>query len=150
MNRQLLKRRWLGVPLLSVLVSACGHDGFPTVPTPTATSATVLQGSKYQGNMTLATGSTTSFNMTLIARGLAGGTAVTAAPLAAGTLSVTGNFETGTGLTGTVQGTLVGTLDDGTFQGSLSADSAGHTAAGPPDRTPERCASRLYGERSRP
>ena len=117
MNKRRLVITQSGLLMSALLAVACGEPNFPVVPTPVASSAVVLQGTRFQGNITLANGATTSFNMTLIARGLAGG---------AGALSVTGNFETGTGLKGTVQGILDGTLDNGIFHGSLTANSAGH------------------------
>jgi hypothetical protein len=72
--------------------------------------------------MTLANGTTTSFNMTLIARGLATKAARRTRAIAETTVS--GSFSTGSGLTGSVQGSLVGTLENGTFEGSLAATSA--------------------------
>jgi len=124
MTRRLLAQT--SVVILAALASACGKDNFPVTPTPVANSAVVVQGTKYLGTIALANGGTTSFNMTLIARELSGVARVTVR--AVGNPTVTGNFQTGSGLTGTVQGKLTGSLDNGTFDGSLTATSGGRTS----------------------
>ena len=119
----------------ALIVPACGDSDFPTRPAPLASSpVTVQQGDTYQGNVVQGDEST-SFNMTLIARGVAaqassagtgasvlvgrGGTSAASS----GQVEITGNFETGRGLRGAVQGTLEGSLADGKFVGSLTADT---------------------------
>jgi hypothetical protein len=125
MTRRLLLMTQSGL-LISVLASGCSRESFPVTPTPVERFPVVLQGNRYQGNITPASGATTSFNMTVIARGLSAPARVAPATEPPGLLSLTGNFETGSGLRGAVQGTLTGTLDYGTFNGSLTADSGGH------------------------
>src|SRR3954453_6242424 len=92
----------------------------------------LVQGTRFQGNIQLSTGAVTSFNMTLIARGLSNPALARsltgptpAAAVEASAPTVTGNFETGKGLIGTVQGTLTGSLDQGFFDGSLTTTVGG-------------------------
>jgi hypothetical protein len=73
MNRRLLAITQSGLLISAALASGCNKGSFPVTPTPIATSAVVLQGTRYQGNIALASGGTTSFNMTLIARALTQG-----------------------------------------------------------------------------
>ncbi len=81
-------------------------------------------------------GTTSSFNMTIIARGLAQQAASIAAEppvrkdqfstsATIGAVEVSGNYQTGRGLKGAVQGTLDGSLADGKFTGTLTTDRAG-------------------------
>ena len=135
----------LGALMATALLSGCGSENFPASPTPVATSGVVLQSNHYQGSLTLGSGVTTSLNMTMIARGLAGDT-ITAPPVKAVVAppTVTGSFETGTGLSGTIQGSLTGSLDNGVFNGSLTANTGGrvaeqHTPAPSPPQAPHWC-----------
>jgi hypothetical protein len=106
---------------LGVLLAGCGSE-FPVAPAPVATSAVALSGTRYQGTLTLGNGTTTSLNMTLIARGLAA-RALNRRSRAATGISVSGNFSTGNGLTGTIQGSLTGSLENGVFDGSLTTSA---------------------------
>src|SRR6185295_16208233 len=81
--------------------------------------------------VTLSSGVTTSFNMTLIARGLGITSDTTHAAQAPGTVEITGNFETGSGLKGNVGGLLEGTLENGTFQGNLDVPGCSRGYTGP-------------------
>jgi Viral BACON domain/Putative binding domain, N-terminal len=120
----------------AALANTCGGSDFPATPTPVASSPTVQQGTTYQGDIVLPDGATSSFNMTLIARGLAQHTASIAAEppvrkdqfstsATIGAVEVSGNYQTGRGLKGAVQGTLDGSLADGKFSGTLTTDRAG-------------------------
>ena len=104
-------------------MASCGGE-FPVAPTPVATSVVAVSGTRYQGTLTLGNGATTSFNMTLIARGLATRAVNPRIRATVSETSVSGSFSTGNGLTGTVQGSLTGSLENGVFQGSLAATSA--------------------------
>jgi hypothetical protein len=111
--------------LCGIFTIGCNKSEFPTNPTPVAgTPLTTVQGVKLSGNAIVA-GAVTSFSMTLIARAV--DATAPGAPNAQtpGTTEVTGNFELGTGVKGSVAGTLDGTLDNGTFRGNLLADTAG-------------------------
>ncbi len=110
----------LSIWTVCAVMVGCSSETFPVVPTPVANSVSVLQGTRYEGVMTVGSGATTGFNMTLIARGIAGGGFPAESR---DTQSVSGNFETGNGLTGTVEGTLSGGLDNGLFSGSLTTTS---------------------------
>ena len=113
------------VAICALLIVGCNKAEFPTSPSPVAqTPLTTLQGVKVSGNA-LVGGTTTSFNMTLVARAVDATAPGTRHEQTPGTTEVTGNFELGTGVKGSVAGTLEGTLDNGTFRGSLLADTAG-------------------------
>jgi hypothetical protein len=102
-------------------------------PTAVANSnVTTVAGGSWSGNIIINDGATTSFNMTLIARGLGQETGARTRQTV-GTTEVNGNFETGNGLTGTIQGVLQGTLQSGSFDGTLTADAPACTRryAGP-------------------
>ena len=127
-----------GLLMSALLANSCGGSEFPATPTPLASSPTVQQGRTYQGDVVLPDGTTTSFNMTVIARGLAEhapSIALTAPPerksqfstnATVGTVEVSGNYATGRGLKGTVQGSLLkGSLARGEFTGTLTTDAAG-------------------------
>lgn len=119
--------------ICAVLTAGCSETPFPATPTPLANAAPVvnLGGANYQGSITLSNGTTTSFNMTLIARGLGITHQVTLEAQAPGTVEITGSFETGSGLSGNVRGMLDGTLENGTFQGSLDVPGCTRGYAGP-------------------
>jgi hypothetical protein len=68
----------------------------------------------------LGNGTTTPLNITLIARGL-GSVGMRTTAQTPGTIDVSGTFQTGSGLTGTVQGSLQGTLQNGSFDGTLTS-----------------------------
>jgi hypothetical protein len=110
----LLLRFGFALVALVLFVSACDRTNFPVTPTPVASNPIVQQGSSYTGTILFPDGSSKPFNMTLIARALAGSR-----------MSVSGNFETGDGRRGTVQGTIAGTLDNGNFDGTLKTESGG-------------------------
>ena len=115
--------------LAAPLLAACGVTDFPVSPTPVANApVTTVAGGSWSGSIILGDGSISSFNMTLIARGL--GATAQQAP---GTTEVTGRFETGSGVRGTVAGMLLGTLQNGRFEGTLTAESPACTRgyAGP-------------------
>src|SRR3954449_11854900 len=104
---------------------SCNKAEFPTTPSPVAdTPLTTLQGVKLSGSALVA-GQVTSLNMTLIARAVDAHAPDVRHDQAPGTTDVSGNFELGTGVKGPVSGTLQGTLDNGTFLGSLAADGKG-------------------------
>jgi Putative binding domain, N-terminal len=120
----------------ALLANSCGGSEFPVSPTPVATSpVTVQQGNTYQGTVILPSGETASFNMTLIARGLAqlastasvppGSKSLSTSSASATAVDVSGNYATGRGVRGAVQGTLTGSLDNGMFTGTLTTDGAG-------------------------
>ena len=111
-------------PVLAALTWACGQGNFPVSPSPiAATPITTLQTASYQGFIVQGA-QVTPFNMTLIARALGARTADVAAQ-APGTTVVNGHFETGAGLTGTVDGTLTGTLESGTLSATLATATSG-------------------------
>lgn len=118
---------------LLLVHQACDRE-FPAQPTPIANSpVTTLSGTTYSGTVVVG-GTTTPFNMTLIARALGQAATPTTLAQAVGTVEVTGSFETGAGLRGTVAGTLQeGTLAQGVFEGRLdptvSPDAAPCTAS---------------------
>jgi hypothetical protein len=105
--------------LVAVVHQACDRD-FPAQPTPFANSPlTTLSGTTFSGSAMVG-GSSTSFNMTLIARSLGLPAARRALTQEVGSVRVTGNFETGAGVSGTVDGQLLtGTLRNGDFLGDL-------------------------------
>ncbi len=122
-----------GALICAVLTAGCSETQFPTTPAPVANVAPVvnLSGANYQGSITLANGTATSFNMTLIARGLGVTTRQVTAAQAPGTVEITGSFETGSGLSGSVRGMLEGTLENGRFQGNLDLPDCTRGYAGP-------------------
>jgi hypothetical protein len=104
--------------------AACSRDAFPVRPSPIVDTATTVAGGNWSGQVVLGDGGTTAFNMTLIARGLGATSGARTQAQAIGTVDVSGNFSTDSGLRGRVTGTLVqGSLQNGTFQGTLIADS---------------------------
>ena len=133
MKTRTIARIHLAVLIGAVLTAGCSESQFPTTPAPVANAAPVvnLGGANYQGNITLSNGTTTSFNMTLIARGLGITHQITPAAQAPGTVEITGSFETGSGLKGGVQGMLDGTLENGTFQGNLDVPGCTRGYSGP-------------------
>jgi hypothetical protein len=104
-------------------IAACGREAFPVLPSPTVSTPTTLSGGNWSGNVVLNDGTTTSFNMTLIARGLGLTAGASTQAQAPGTVDVSGRFETEAGMEGTIQGSLQGTLQHGFFQGSLTSSS---------------------------
>ena len=126
-----------GMVMSALLANSCGGSEFPVSPTPVATSpVTVQQGNTYQGIVILPGGETASFDMTLIARGLAqlastastpppGSKTLSTSSATATAVDVSGNYATGRGVKGAVRGTLAGSLDNGTFTGTLTTDGAG-------------------------
>jgi hypothetical protein len=82
-----------------------------------------LSGGSWSGPVFLADGATSFYNMTLIARGLGLTTAAVLHAQAVGSVEVSGGFETGSRLTGTVAGVLDGTLQRGFFRGTLTSDA---------------------------
>lgn len=109
---------------LASLVSGCGDGELAVGPTPVPdANVTTVAGGSWAGSILLDNGSTTSFNMTLIARGLGIESGAQTRAQTPGTTDVTGQFTTGTGLEGRVEGRLEGTLQNGTFQGTLTSAS---------------------------
>ena len=130
-----IRRRAASLLLVVVsFVGGCSGDTeSPMGPTAVATvDVTTVSGGSWSGGIIVGDGSTTAFNMTLIGRGLGQGPSVLALQ-APGTIEVTGSFDTASGLKGTVQGVLQGTLQNGSFDGWLTADSPACTRryAGP-------------------
>ncbi len=131
----MVRIRWrsFAFVLVGMLPAGCGDAQAPSSPTPVVSAeVTTISGGNWSGSIIVGDGSTTPFNMTLIGRGLGQETSPRT-QLTTGTIEVTGNFTTGIGLTGTVQGVLQGTLRSGSFDGSLTADSPACTRryAGP-------------------
>lgn len=118
---------------LSLVLTSCGREAFPVVPTPVITVPAAPSGGNWSGTIVFPDRTTTSLNITLIAREL-GMMTTQSASLAQtdGTIEVSGRFETGTGLTGAVQGRLLqGNLQNGWFRGSLVVPSCAREYAGP-------------------
>lgn len=106
-----------------VLIAGCGDADFPVSPAPVVnTNVTTVSGGSWSGSIIIDDGSTTAFNMTLIGRGIGQETSALTRQTV-GTIDVTGNFETAIGLKGTIHGELNGTLQNGSFNGLLTADS---------------------------
>jgi Putative binding domain, N-terminal/Viral BACON domain len=119
-------RAWLFCFLLSLAAAACSESNFPVTPTPTARTPLVTQQTaSYQGSILGSGGQVTFFNMTLIARSL--GATFRLMEQAPGTTIVSGLFETGTGIEGTVEGTVDGSLHDGTVRLTLAVVHDGCT-----------------------
>lgn len=105
--------------VLALASAACSESTFPVTPTPTASTPLVsLQTASYQGSIVGANGQVAFFDMTLIARSL--GVTFEPAAQAPGTTIVSGLFKTGTGVEGTVEGTVTGALHDGTVRLTLA------------------------------
>jgi hypothetical protein len=112
------------VAIVALWTAGCSNSDFPLTPTPLANQpVTTMTGGSWSGNVMLSDGTVTTFNMTLIARSLGASSGVRLAVQAPGTVEVTGDYETGTGLTGKITGSLQGTLRDGLFQGTFLSDS---------------------------
>ena len=112
--------------VLALASAACSESSFPVTPTPTASTPLVsLQTASYQGSIVGANGQVAFFDMTLIARSL--GVTFEPAAQAPGTTIVSGLFKTGTGVEGTVDGTVTGALHDGTVRLTLSVAHDGCT-----------------------
>ena len=119
-----IRRRASSLFLVVVsLAAGCSDAEFPVSPTPVANAnVTTVSGGSWSGGIIVSDGSTTAFNMTLIGRGLGQETSPRTRQTT-GTIEVTGNFETAIGLKGTIRGVLQGTLQNGSFDGSLTADA---------------------------
>jgi Putative binding domain, N-terminal len=118
-------RLQLWIVAAAMAASACGESPSPTSPEPIpATPGATVSGGSYAGTIVKPDGTSTSINVTLIARSLASTAESVAAAQAqaSGTTEVSGNYKLGTGATGTVQGLLEGTLQNGEFQGTLNSD----------------------------
>jgi hypothetical protein len=112
--------------LLSLAAAACAESDFPVTPTPTAQTPLVTQQTaSYQGSIVGGAGQVAFFNMTLIARSL--GATLALAAQAPGTTVVSGLFETGTGIEGTIEGIVEGALHDGTVRLTLAVVHDGCT-----------------------
>ena len=112
--------------VLALASAACSESTFPVTPTPTASTPLVsLQTASYQGSILGGNGQVAFFDMTLIARSL--GVTFEPTAQAPGTTLVSGLFKTGTGIEGTVEGTLNGALHDGTVRLTLAVDHGGCT-----------------------
>ena len=117
---------WSLCLLLSLAAAACSESSFPVTPTPTAQTPLVTQQTaSYRGSILGSGGQVTTFNMTLIARSL--GVTFRLMEQAPGTTVVSGLFETGTGIEGTVEGTIDGALHDGTVRLTLAVVHDGCT-----------------------
>ena len=117
---------WRLCLLLSLTAAACSESNFPVTPTPTANTPLVTQQTaSYQGSILGNGGQVTFFNMTLIARSL--GVIFRLVEQTPGTTIVSGLFETGTGIEGTVEGTVNGALHDGTVRLTLAVVHDGCT-----------------------
>jgi hypothetical protein len=112
--------------VLALASAACSESTFPVAPTPTASTPLVsLQTASYQGSILGGNGQVAFFDMTLIARSL--GVTFEPAAQAPGTTIVSGLFKTGTGVEGTVEGTVTGALHDGTVRLTLAVVHDGCT-----------------------
>ena len=130
-----MRHRALRVSLsvFAALLIGCSKSDFPTTPSPVAdTPLTTLAALKVDGSASLPGGGQTPFNMTLIARSL-NFTAPGAQAQTPGTTEVNGNFVLGTGVKGTVTGSIQGSLENGTLLGTLtsSADACTRQYNGP-------------------
>ena len=119
-----IRRRASSLFLVVVsLAAGCSDAEFPVSPTPVANAnVTTVSGGSWSGGIIVSDGSTTAFNMTLIGRGLGQETSPRTRQTT-GTIEVTGNFETAIGLKGTIRGVLQGTLQNCSFDGSITADA---------------------------
>ena len=130
-----MRHRALQVSLsaFAALLIGCSKSDFPTTPSPVAdTPLTTLAALKVDGSASLPGGGQTPFNMTLIARSL-DFTAPGTQAQTPGTTEVNGNFVLGTGVKGTVTGSIQGSLENGTLLGTLtsSADACTRQYTGP-------------------